>query len=294
MKTWLIAVPIAILGIVGLSVTSAVAQTESAVGVAASVNGQDVAFVDQDHPVYLDPSGAAQVEIVLMNNSAEVVSVSSVDLSGHVLGLSFFDYHSSMAATVEPGETQTIAYAVDLSGLDGQATGLINGSLTLLDGSGQVIVDIPIVTDVRGSLISVYGLFGLALAMLTVLALLDTVLAIARNRMPQNRWRRGLRFLTPGIGIGLVLVFTLSALRVWVPTTERWLVVAAAFAVGFFFLGYLTPTPLDEDELGEDEEDYEGELDEAEWREGAERTRRDRPTVPTQSAQATLPDIDRK
>ncbi|MGW6377542.1 hypothetical protein ACWFRB_15910 [Rhodococcus sp. NPDC055112] len=294
MKTWLIVVPVAILGILGLSVTSAVAQTESAVGVAASVNGQDVSFVDQDHPVHLDPTGAAEVEIVLVNNSAEAVSVSAVDLSGHVLGLSFFDYHSSMAATVAPGETQTIAYSVDLSGLDGQATGLINGSLTLLDGNGQVIVDIPIVTDVRGSLMSVYGLFGLALAVLTVLALLDTVLAIARNRMPQNRWRRGLRFLTPGIGIGLVLVFTLSALRVWVPTTERWLVVAAAFAVGFFFLGYLTPTPLDEDELGEDEEDYEGELDEAEWREDAEPVGQARPTVPTQSAQTTLRDTDRK
>jgi hypothetical protein len=294
MKTWLIAVPVAILGILGLTVTSAVAQTESEVAVAASVNGQDVAFVDQDHPVYLDPAGDAEVQIVLMNNSAEAVSISSVDLSGHVLGLSFFDYHSSMAATVEPGETQTIAYAVDLSGLDGQATGLINGSLALLDGSGEVIVDIPIVTDVRGSLISVYGLFGLALALLTVLALLDTVLAIARNRMPQNRWRRGLRFLTPGIGIGLVLVFTLSALRVWVPTTERWLVVAAAFAVGFFFLGYLTPTPLDEDELGEDEEDYEGEFDEAEWRGAVEPTSSSRPTVPTQSAQTALRDTDRK
>ncbi len=73
------------------------------------------------------------------------------------------------------------------------------------------------------------------------------------GRLPLNRWRRGLRLLTPGIGLGLVLVFTLSVARVWVPTTERWITVAAAFAVGFFILGYLTPTPAEDDE--DDDED---------------------------------------
>lgn len=278
MKTSLIAVLVAILGIVGFSAAPAGA-AEDAVRMSATINGQDVATADQDHSVRLDPGGVADVAIRVTNDSAEPLNLSAVDLTGHVLGLSFFAYRTSVALTVEPGETQAIEYPLELSGLDGQATGLINGTLALIDGD-EVVTDLSTVTDVRGSLMSVYGLFGLALAVLTVLALLDTALAIARNRMPQNRWRRGLRFLTPGIGIGLVLVFTLSALRVWVPTTERWLVVAAAFAAGFFFLGYLTPTPLDEDELDEDEEGYEGELDEdeldeGEWRDDAE---------PTQSA----------
>ena len=40
------------------------------------------------------------------------------------------------------------------------------------------------------SLISVYGLFGLALLILTILAFADVLLAIARHRMSPNRWRR--------------------------------------------------------------------------------------------------------
>lgn len=158
-----------------------------------------------------------------------------------------------MALTVETGATETVTYVLDLTGLDGQATGLINGNVAVIDDSGATIADLPTVTDVRGSVVSVYGLFGLALAILTVLAIVDVALAIGRGRLPLNRWRRGLRLLTPGIGLGLVLVFTLSVARVWVPTTERWITVAAAFAVGFFILGYLTPTPAEDDE--DDDED---------------------------------------
>ena len=115
------------------------------------------------------------------------------------------------------------------------------------------------VTDVHGSLVSVYGLFGLALLVLTILAFADVLLAIARHRMSPNRWRRGLRFLTPGIGLGLVLVFTLSALAVWVPSPGTWLVTVVVSAAVFFVLGYLSPTPRATEE--EDDED----LDESEF-----------------------------
>lgn len=256
MRAWLIALVVAVLAAVGLA-PAATAAVEG-VQVSATVNGQDVAGADQDHPVRLDPQSLAQVNIGLTNGSAEPVDVAAVDLTGHVLGLSYFSYQTSVAVTVAPGETQTLAYSLDLSGLDGQATGLINGTLAVRGGGGETVAAISTVTDVRGSLVSVYGLFGIALAILTVLALIDTALAIARNRMPANRWRRGLRMLTPGIGIGLVLVFTLSATRVWVPTTGRWLVVGGAFAAAFFLLGYLSPTPEPEEEF-EDEEDLEGE-----------------------------------
>jgi hypothetical protein len=108
------------------------------------------------------------------------------------------------------------------------------------------------VTDVRGSLRSVYGLFGLGVAFLTALSFLGALVGLARHRLPQNRWRRGLRFLTPGLGLGLVINFTLSATRVFVPEIGRWLAITFTCAVLFFVLGYLTPTPdLVEDDLEE-------------------------------------------
>ncbi|WP_252190327.1 MULTISPECIES: hypothetical protein [unclassified Rhodococcus (in: high G+C Gram-positive bacteria)] len=226
-----------------------------------TVNGQDIATASPTHPVRLDPHSPAQVTVNLNNATASPVTIAAVDLSGHVLGLTFFSYHTAVGLTVAPGQTQSLDFELDLSGLDGQATGLINGTVTVRGDDGTVLADISTVTDVRGSLMSVYGLFGLALALLTALAVLDAVLGIARRRLHENRWRRGLRMLTPGIGIGLVLAFTLSATRVWAPTLDRWLLLAGGFAVGFFILGYLTPTPDTAEDL---DEDFGDEMDENE------------------------------
>ncbi|ABG94992.1 hypothetical protein RHA1_ro03189 [Rhodococcus jostii RHA1] len=258
---WLIALVIA-LGTVLLGAPGAGAA--ESVGMTVTVNGQDIATASPTYPVRLDPHSPAQVTVNLDNATAAPVTVAAVDLSGHVLGLTFFSYHTAVGLTVAPGQTQSLDFELDLSGLDGQATGLINGTVTVRGDDGTVLADISTVTDVRGSLMSVYGLFGLALALLTALAVLDAVLGIARRRLHENRWRRGLRMLTPGVGIGLVLAFTLSATRVWAPTLDRWLLLAGGFAVGFFILGYLTPTPdtaedEDEDDMVDDElEDGDG------------------------------------
>ena len=117
-------------------------------------------------------------------------------------------------------------------------------------------------SDINGSLISVYGLFGLGILVLTVLALIEVLLALADGRLPVNRWRRGIRFMVPSLGIGGVLVFTLSAFGKWLPSNGHWFTILAIFAVaGFAVLGYLTPTPLvpgEEDEDDEEDEETDG------------------------------------
>jgi hypothetical protein len=110
------------------------------------------------------------------------------------------------------------------------------------------------ISDVRGSLLSVYGLFGIALLVLTVLASIDAGLAIRRHRLSGNRWLRGLRLLTPGVGVGLVLLFTATVVRLWVPRTPVWLIIAAGTAAAFFALGYFTPTPDGQHGADEDAE----------------------------------------
>jgi hypothetical protein len=235
-----------------LGTPTAAAQPD-AIGVAATVNGHDVAGTTATRPLPLNPDGPADVAVTITNRGDQPVEIRAIELSGRVLGLTFFSYTTAVDITVAPGSTGTVNYRLELTKLSGQATGLIAGALTLQDGSGAGIAAIATVTDVRGSLISVYGLFGIALATLTVLALVDAAIAVAGNRLSANRWRRGLRLLTPGIGIGLVLAFSTSIARLWVPDTTTWLIAAAAAAAAFFAIGYFSPTPV-HDDVDEDEE----------------------------------------
>ena len=197
----------------------------------------------------------------MANHGKDPIEIAAVQLVGRVLGLTFFSFATGVELTVAPGANGTVHYQLDLTDLKHQATGLIDTELIVRDHARDQVAVVHMVADVRGSLWSVYGLLGLALLVLTVLATIDAAIAIARHKDSQNRWRRGLRLLTPGIGIGLVLAFTVSVARWWVPSTHLWLLVAGFTAVTFFVLGDPSPTPGDDDEddvdvgPGEDNED---------------------------------------
>ncbi len=228
------------------------------ISMSARINGTNVANSTQQQPVHLSPDHSAVVSVKVANRGASRITVATVRVEGTVIGLTFFSYDTSVDLVVRAGQSASVHFALDTGGLGGQATGLIPGAVVLLNPQRGDIASVSMVTKVDGSLVSVYGLFGLALLILTVLAFADVILAVARQRMPANRWRRALRFLAPGIGFGLVLVFTLSALAVWIPSPGTWLVTVLVCAAAFFVAGYLSPTPAGPDE---DEED----LDEAEF-----------------------------
>jgi hypothetical protein len=236
-----------------LGAGNATAQSD-AVTMSATVNGQDVATASGAEPLRLQPDGWADVAVTLTNGGDEAVDVRRVNLSGRVLGLTFFSFATTVDLVIEPRATDTVRYRLDLTDLDGQATGLMGGDLVVTDADRNTIAELSTVTDVQGSLMSVYGLFGIAIAVLTALAVLDTALALAKNRLSMNRWQRGLRFLGPGVGIGLVLVFSASVARLWVPDLGLWLVVAGLTAAVSFALGYFSPTPVDDDDDDFDDE----------------------------------------
>lgn len=230
----------------------------------ATINGHDVGAASSGDPLRLEPGQSVEVVLELTNRSSQAVDLRRVELAGHVLGLTFFNYSTAVGMTVAPGAVDTLRYRLDLYGLDGQATGLIGGELRVVDAEGDPVASIPTITDVRGSLISVYGLFGIALVVLTALALLDAALALARHRLSANRWQRGLRLLAPGVGIGLVVAFSASVARLWVPNTGLWLVLAGLTATVFFALGYFSPTPGDDDDDEFDDEFDDGAVSNAE------------------------------
>jgi hypothetical protein len=239
----LIAVPCWIL----FSSGSAAAQTDH-VTMSASVGGRDISSANADYPITLQPGQPVDVAVKFINSSTEPVTVHRIVLRGTVLGLTLFTYDSYVDFTVPPASNSTLSYRLDLAELGTQATGLIHADLSAIDTAGQPIAKVGTVTDVRGSLTSVYGSFGIALVVLTALSLLDVALAVHRRTLPNNRWRRGLRLLAPGIGLGLIMAFSTSVLRVWVPTTERWLLIAGITSAVFFTLGYFASATHDVDD----------------------------------------------
>lgn len=242
--------------VTALCVTPSAAADTGALAVSATMNGQDLGTTTSGNPLWLTPNESVDVVVDLTNTGSETLSVWQVDFVGRVVGLSFFSYATPIEAIVPPGATQTLRYRLNLTGLQGQATGLIGAELRFSDRAGATVAAVAAVTDVRGSLVSVYGLFGVALLVLTALSVSDVAIALARQRLSTNRWKRGMRLLMPGIGIGLVIVFSASVLRLWIPDTGLWMAIAGMTAITFFAIGYFSPTPDDDDDFDDDFDEF--------------------------------------
>ena len=255
--------PLAVLGLLFLAIAAPPpAGAAGPVRMAAWIDDRPVSEATERRPIRLSPKRPAVVRLEVSNAGSAPVEVRAIRLRGEVMALTFFAYDTSVGVVVAPGTTETRTFEIDLVGLGGQATGLIQGSVSVLDARRHTLASERVMVDVRGSVASVYGLFGLALVLLTAISLGGALIALATHRLPDNRWRRGLRFLTPGIGIGLAIVFTLSALRVFVPRPGRWIPILVISAGVLFALGYLTPSP-DEDDAELDGEEIDDDQQEA-------------------------------
>ncbi|MBB4964648.1 hypothetical protein F4559_002007 [Saccharothrix violaceirubra] len=207
----------------------------------ATVDGRPVG----EDTLLLDPAKTAKISVTVHNGTSDALHVKTIRLAGTALALTFFAYDTALPFDVPAGQSVTRSFVLDLADLDGQATGLLPTELSLLDGERDAIAVIDTTGDVRGSAWSVYGIFGLSVLALTLLAWAGALFALARRRLPANRWQRATRFLPAGIGTGLVAVISLSVLRVIAPSPAAeipFILGAAAVALA---LGYLTPHPDD-------------------------------------------------
>ena len=218
----------------------------------AQVNERDVSQVDANQPLVLTPLRGADVSVRVRNDGSEELRVDSVRLESRVLGLAFVTYTTRVDMVVPPGDEQDRRFQIDTGDLAAQATGLLPGTLSLW-GSGELVAQEDLAVDVRGSLTSLYGVFGLAVAATTVLLLVAGLYRLATHQLSGNRWLRATRFAVPAAGLGLTLTFTLSALGLLMPSPTASLgFVAAGTAVGLL-LGYLTPDPRVRDRSEDDE-----------------------------------------
>ena len=157
------AILVAALAVLTLALPAgAPAGASGSVSMSARINGTPAATSTQQNPVNLSPDHPATVSLRVTNSTGSPVTIRTVRIEGSVIGLTFFSYDTSVALRVRAGAT--LRFALDTSGLGGQAIGLIPGSVELLNGQRTVVASQSMVTNVHGSLISVYGLFGLALA----------------------------------------------------------------------------------------------------------------------------------
>jgi hypothetical protein len=219
----------------------------------ATIDGHDVGAATGNDPVKLPAGRDVRVDLAVRNDGAKPITVRNVRLEGRVIGMSFYSFTTQVDLVVQPGATGERAIRVDLGELGDQAVGLIPARLSLLGPDRSVVARQSLATDVRGSLISAYGLFGLAIAGITLILVVGLALEIARHRLPVNRWRRAVRFLAPGIGLGLTATFSLSATRLLIPGATVWVPLVLGCGGVAFVVGYLTPPPREAEREYEDE-----------------------------------------
>ena len=218
------------------------AEAADTVSVAGRLGGRTIP-TGAASPSRLDTARRTLLELSVVNAGDRDVEVGTIVLRGRVIGLTFYNFETSVSIAVPARSTVNRQFSLDLSGLNGQAVGLFNTEVRLLDQHRETIASRRTAVDVRGSWRSVYSFFGLGLAIATVAAFARAVLDLARHRLSENRWRRAVRFLVPGLGLGLTLVCTLSATRMFLPSPMASIPIVLVPAAIGFALGYLTPTP---------------------------------------------------
>src|SRR6185369_2262277 len=104
-------------------------------------------------------------------------------VEGRVMGLTFFAFQNDVSLSVPPGRAVTLKYRMRLLGIRSQAVGLIPAQLELVDSHNHVVASERFTADVRGTLFSVYGIFGIAVIVFTVMTLVGAILALRRGKL---------------------------------------------------------------------------------------------------------------
>lgn len=229
---------------------SASAQTDE-VSFTAAIDGRDVADAGSNDPIPLDPEAVTDLDLEITNGTGDDLVVRRVRLFGAAMGMTLVAYDVTVDLPVPAGESASIQLPLEFIDLERQATGLLPGGLTLYDEGRNALATERFVIDVRGSWTSVLGLFGIFVAVATVLGIVGIVLGVSRRTLGPNRLRRALRFGFVGLGVGLTLVISLAVFRVVAPTGAVWVPLLLLPTVVGTVLGYLSPGPLAIDEPDE-------------------------------------------
>lgn len=236
------------LGVAGATPAQAAPHDDGDVRVTATVDGRDLTDVGPNNALRLNAEQETVVSVEVENLGDEELVVRSLRIDGKVIGLTFFSYETRIDLRVDPGESGDREFVLDLIDLGSQANGLLPARLALFDQDRDLITTQSFPADVRGSFGSVYNVFGLIIAAITAVLFITAVIALTTQRLSANRWRRGVRFGLPGLGLGLTLTFTLSTLRVLTPSATWSGALVVILGAALLVVGYFTPTPEPHDD----------------------------------------------
>ena len=224
--------------------TPSAAQTDDDVTFTMTIAGDDVDDAGAGDPLELAPEPVL-IELDVTNNSDDDIDLRTVRIAGSVIGFTFFSFSTRIDLSVEEGESGERVFELDLFELERQATGLMQGTVELLDNDNEVVARQGFTVDARGSNTSTYSVFGLIVLFLTVVSIVVCVRGLRQGTLPSNRWSRALRFAEAGGGIALTIVFTLSALRLLIlPGGIGLLLLLVGIAAGGAF-GYVATSAPD-------------------------------------------------
>lgn len=208
---------------------------DGTVGLAVTIDGRPLGGDD-----LVLQSAVTRVVVSVENLGRSTLEVDSVRLSGTVLGLTFFDYDTRVQTGIPARGSATWTVDIDLRDLGGRANGTMPVEVAIRDRGLTTVAHVSGTADVRGSLFSLYGLFGLGLAILTGLLMAVALLPLGRHAVAVKPWQRGLRFVPAGCAIGLFGVFALSAIRLLAPAPGSDFAVTVAAVLTCFTVGALT------------------------------------------------------
>jgi hypothetical protein len=246
-RLWLSAAVASLLAALAVTLTASPVGAEGDVHLGVVVNGQAAATSSDARPAKIHPNRPTQVQITVVNHTGTTLHLATVRFQGQVLALPLFSYDSVVDLVVPPGGTQSETIPINMNGVGGLATGLVVATVTVIDARGYAVGSQSIVVRIYGSLASIYGLFALAVLVLTISSLVLALILLVRHRLPQNRWLRAIRFFVPGFGVGLILTFTLAASGLFTPGPGHWLALLVVPSAIGLAAGFLTPAPDEEE-----------------------------------------------
>ena len=224
----------------------------------STIDSVPVSEATASNPLRFDPREEGLLRLAITNPTDAPVEVRRVRIEGELLGLNFLTYDARVQLTVDPASTRDVEIPLDFFELERQASGYLRAFVRVYDQDGTRVASQPFAIDIRGNATSMMALFSIGLFLVTVITALLNVRDFRSNQLPEQRFARGVRFLIPGLGLGLLLSVAFSVLRIfplpaagWVPLTV--IPTMAGLAIGYFVI----PEPGGDDDHEDDEDDEE-------------------------------------
>jgi hypothetical protein len=208
-----------------------------------SIGGQSLADSDPGDPAPIDPNNPSTLALELTNTGAEAVEVGHVRLIGKMLGITFVGYDVSTNFSIDPGETRSVEFPIELSDVDGQGHGFLRTEVVVYTPDRDQVGSIGFAIDVRGRPLSTMGVFAMLLLAITIGTALWNGYGITRRTVPVNAFLRGLRFAITGLGFGLMLAVGFSVLRIFPLPSTGWVPLVLVSTVAAIAVGRLLPRP---------------------------------------------------